>query len=63
MSNLCSPINFMFYECFGVVLGDPVVGVSVVDLHYGFDDGRFCADIRFKCYMNDLWPSGTGISR
>ena len=38
-------INFMFEECFGVVLGDHAVDVSLVDLNHGFDNCRFCADI------------------
>ena len=46
-------INFMFNECFGVVLRDSAVGVSPVDLVHGFDDGWFCGN------MNVFFKGGT----
>ena len=38
--------QFYVYRCFGVVLGDPAVGMSLVDVAHAFGDGRFCVNIR-----------------
>ena len=45
VSNLCSPINFLFSGDLRISMGGLLVWGMVADLAHGFGDGRFCDTI------------------